>query len=430
MLWLPSAFAAEVPSIDDGAPRGAPHAGDAALVVANEDYAFLPDVPYAARDADAVAHTLIAARGIPPERVRVLHGANREQLLDAFDAVAAEVTDGTLWVYFSGHGASSPSSTEPLLVGDDAKRDAAVFVARSVSVPELRERAADRSLVVVTDACFTGAGRTGEELVPGARFAVPQWAVAASERQLVVTATGPDQVAGPYVPAAHGLFTYLFAGALRGWADGARDGVRDGAVTVGEVDTWLTRALALLQVHDQSPVFRGGDAATVLTKGAALEVAPDLRSLPLPGSVALPAPRPAPAAGALHGPVAHVRGSSWSIGGEPALGLEVKALAAKDPEGAAAVRSSKILPWSHAGAGYLLMMGATFVPVGLSMRDETTTTGGEVTSELAFGPGMPIAGALALVGGVAWEAWIAQRTHRNQRLIGEAAERVLEAGGG
>lgn len=423
MLFVSAAFA-EVPTVDDAAPRGAPHPGDAALVVANEDYAFLPDVPYAARDADAVALALTDTRGIPPERVRVLHGANREQILEAFDAVAAQVTDGTVWMYFSGHGASSPTSTEPLLVGDDAKRDAGVFVARSVSLPELRERAGTRGLVLVTDACFTGAGRTGEELVPGARFVVPQWAVDGGARQLVVTATGPDQVAGPYVAAQHGLFTWLFAGGLRGWADGARDGARDGRITLGELDTFVTRSLAVLQVHDQSPVFRGGDPEQVLVASDAFEAAPDLRSLPLPrGSPPAAAHRPSGPARA--GPVEHVRGSTWSIAGGPATGLEVKALASRDPRGAAAVRSQKVLPFSHVGAGYLLVMGATFLPVGLTLTDETTTTGGAVDKELVFGPTLPVVGAVGLATGLGWELWLASRTKHNQKEIAAAAERVL-----
>jgi hypothetical protein len=425
VFWAASAFAAEVPSIDESAPRGSAHRGDAALVVANEDYAFLPDVPYANRDADAVALTLTDVRGIPPERVRILHGANREQILEAFDAVAAQVSDGTLWVYFSGHGASSPSTTEPLLVGDDAKRDAAVFQARSVSLPELRTRAGDRSLVVVTDACFTGAGRGGEELVPGARFVVPQWAIDLQQRQLLVTATGPDQVAGPYVAARHGLFTWLFAGALRGWADGARDGSRDGTVTVGEVDTFLTRSLAILQVHDQSPVFRGGAPEQVLVESEAFEVAPDLRSLPLPGALTAPQPAPPSRGDPVHGSVVHVRGSSWSIADQPASSFEVKALAIEDPLGAAAVRSQKVLPYSHLGAGYLLMLGAAFVPVGLTLKDETTTTGGAVETELVFGPALPIVGGVGLLSGVAWEVWIAHRTKQNRAAMGAAAERTL-----
>ncbi len=422
MLWS-IALAAPVPTVDDEAPAGTAHPGDAALVIANEDYAFLPDVPYAARDAEAVAHTLIAARGIPPERVRVLHGANREQLLEAFDAVSATVTKGTMWLYFSGHGAASPSSTEPLLVGDDAKREAAVFTARSVSVPELRQRAGARRLVVVVDACFTGAGRSGEELVPGARFVVPQWTVPEAANQLVVTAAGPDQVAGPYEAAEHGLFTWLFAGALRGWADGARDGARDGKVTVAEADTYVTRALAVLQVHDQAPVWRGG-FDEVLVEGGALEVAPDLRALPRPGTGPVGPVRPEP--GPAFGPVAHVRGNTWSIDGESAWGRDVKLLASRDPEGARAVGALRTLPIAQGTAGVFLteaaLVGVVMLPLSAS------STFADTPEDARFYRGFGI-GGLVVAGGLGvYEWWLAKRQDHHREQVAAAAERMLAAG--
>lgn len=415
MIFWSVASASEVPALDDGAPRGEPHAADAALVVANEDYAFLPDVPFAARDADAVAHTLVTTRGIPRERVRVLHGANREQLLDAFDSVVGQVGgEGVVWLYFAGHGAASPSTTEPLLVGDDAKREASVFAARSVALSELRERAGERALVLVTDACFTGASRTGEALVPGARFAVPSWALPEARAQWVATAAGPDQTAGPYDPARHGLFTWLFAGALRGWADGASGGERDGRVTTGEVDAFVGRALATLDVHDQSPVFTG-PPDTVLVSSTSLERAPNLAALPRPGGGG---PESGPARPG--GGVAHVGGREWSIAGEPADFLQVKALAIRDPLGAGAVQRRQLMGVGHFFAGYTLVAGTA---VTATMAALAATADADDPKGL-YG-GMAVFGGALLAGGVGWEVWLGHRSKQHRQTIAAAAERTL-----
>jgi hypothetical protein len=416
VIFWSVASASEVPALDDGAPRGEPHAADAALVVANEDYAFLPDVPFAGRDGDAVAHTLVATRGIPRERVRVLHGANREQLLDAFDSVVGQVgAEGTVWLYFAGHGAASPSTTEPLLVGDDAKREASVFAARSVALSELRARAGERPLVLVTDACFTGASRTGEALVPGARFAVPSWALPEARAQWVATAAGPDQTAGPYDPARHGLFTWLFTGALRGWADGSAGGEPDGRVTTGEVDAFVGRALATLDVHDQSPVFTG-PPDTVLVSSTSLERAPDLSALPRPGGGPVAGPsRPAPTGG-----VARIAGRSWTIQGEPATYGQVQALALRDPVGANAVRRSAIIPFAHVGAGYTLLAGTA---VTATMAALAATADPDDPKGL-YG-GMAVFGGALLAGGVGWEVWLGHRSKQHRQTIAAAAERTL-----
>lgn len=63
--------------------------------------------------------------------------------------------------------------------------------------------------------------------------------------------------------------------------------------------------------------------------------------------------------------------------------------------------------------------------MGLTLKDETTTTGGAVETELVFGPALPIVGGVGLLSGVAWEVWIAHRTKQNRAAIGAAAERTL-----
>jgi hypothetical protein len=416
---LGAALAAPLPSVDDRFPAGAAHPADAAVVVGNTDYAFLPDVPFADRDAEAMGDLLAAVGGIPADRIRRLRGANREQLMDAVrDATALLGPGGTLWVYFAGHGAASPSSAEALLVGDDAKRDAAVFTARSVSVPEIARIAGDHPLVLIVDACFSGAGRAGEVLVPGARFAVPVAFAAPAPHHVVATAASPDQVAGPFPAAEHGVFTWLVVGGLRGWADGSTDGRPDGAVTTGELSDFVARGLRTLQVSGQDPRWEG-DRARVLVQGERLEPAPDLGRLRWDGG---PVPGPVAAGGV----VVHVGSGEFERDGRPFGAWETKGLAAQDPAGAVALQRMKTIPVAKGFSGFyggaLLVSTAVVLPMSFGAQEDPFQrdfyrTAGLTTLLLAT----PFLG---------WNAWLAHRTREQRNEIAAAATRVLAEGDG
>ena len=81
------------------------------------------------------------------------------------------------------------------------------------------------------------------ELVPGARFAVPTSALQATGGAMV-TAAQPSQLSEPYAAADHGLFSYFFAGSVRGWADGELDGKPDGTVTLREASADFSASAA------------------------------------------------------------------------------------------------------------------------------------------------------------------------------------------
>lgn len=298
MLTVLASIALALPDVDAPLRTGASSAG-AAVVVGIEDYAFLPDVDHAARDARAVYHTLVYTRGLPPERVQLLGGANREQILDAVGR--ARALGGPVVVYFAGHGAAAADTGELMLVGDDAKRDPAVFQARSVRLSELTEAVGPGGTAIL-DTCHAGRSRGGEELLDGVRFAVPTWAQPASSTA-VWTAAGPDELSEAYPAAQHGLFTYFAVGAMRGWADGELSGAADGVVTLSEAQAYVSRALAAVRPGGQQPTATG---SAELVRGAGLEAPPDLAALPVVGVQPAPvapsgdfvfvAPAPVPAA--------------------------------------------------------------------------------------------------------------------------------------
>jgi len=287
-----SVSVAAVPSIDEPLKTGQRAPGDTAVVIGIERYFVLPDVPYARRDAEAFYRFLVYTRGVPSARVQLLDdGASRETIFDAVDRAAAESgADGTVWVYYAGHGAAAPSSGARLLLGDDVRADLASFEARAVPVAELGERAssgAGRAFLVL-DTCYTGSDRSGAALIAGKRFAVPSY-VTLAPRVGEWAAAGPGEWSGPLEEARHGAFTYFAIGAMRGWADGQLTGERDGQVTAEEAQLYVADALRALQVEDQSPALVLESPETWVLSSGADEEPPLLDATASPGETELAA---------------------------------------------------------------------------------------------------------------------------------------------
>jgi len=431
LLFGTALAAVPPPKVDDPIPLPEVGSQDAALVIGNEDYQVLPDVPYALRDADAVAAAFVSSRGIPPERLVHLAGANREQMLDAVALLRERLGEGgTLWVYYAGHGAASPSTGELLLVGDDAKQDPTVFVRRSVSLSELGEDVS-APMVFVLDTCYAGMGRVGESLLPGTRFAVPAYAAPEDDRQRTVwTAAGPDQIAGAYDPARHGLFTYFVLGAMRGWADGADGTDVDQEVTVAEAHAYVGRSLAELGVNGQTPSLTTTGGAHPLVRGRALEDGPSVVGLARPGATpAGPGAAGAPArvtippmAEPFTWPLTHSGGRAYedAYNAELRWGETLVPIARYDVDGQAAYRR-----WRRVGTAEALVAvtlgGVAAAAVGWGSWDVAHGNNLTTLQSTAIAGG----GVAAIGGVVAWEIQLAGVRRSRAAEVLDAANRVV-----
>lgn len=315
MIALLLATAWALPSLDEPLRTGASAPRDAAVVIGVEDYAFVPDVPYARRDADLLHDTLVYTVGVAPDRVQRLVDPSREQIERALDVAAGQVeAGGTLWVTFAGHGAAAVADGSRLVLGVDVQADPAVFEARGVPVDALARRVAGVRTVVLLDTCYAGVSRGGAELVAGKRFAVPAWATEPEQGVVVWSAAGPNELASGLDSVRHGAFSWLAAGALRGWADGELDGVSDGQVTLEEAQAFAARALRSGPLRQQPELVVGGAADAVVSPGG--EGRPELDGLWAAGTAPVAA---APAAGCPWGepPRVHARLTTVTVDDEP-----------------------------------------------------------------------------------------------------------------
>lgn len=231
---------------------------DYAVVIGNSRYANLGrPLPSADADAEAVARALRDTRGIPPARVDHFRNAGvfemEESLRKAGERTGPE---GTVWVFFAGHGAAHPNTGDRLLLADEARAagTAEGFARYGLSLARARELAGagGAQVLFLVDACYTGLGRDGEDVTGGTRFVGTTQALTAA-RTVQWTAASGNQWATELPGVGHGAFTYGVLGALRGWADGAVDGKRDGVVTLAEAELYVLQMLDEVGVRSQRP---------------------------------------------------------------------------------------------------------------------------------------------------------------------------------
>lgn len=265
-LLLQTADAASVPSLYP--PKTGLHTdADAAVVIGNAEYQYLPSVPYAVEDADLFETWLRNTHGIPSDRLAVLRDANHSNMRRAIeDAAKLVLPGGTLWIYYAGHGigvARGDGTTSRALVGKSAEADDSLpdFTLTLDAIQSIAAGSRASNVVILLDACYNNAGRSGEPLVEG-RAVMPTSALKPLQRITLWTATDSGEYAKAYEPAQHGLFTYLSIGAMSGWGDINGDGV----VTTTEADDWVTRATRAVSDAHQTPQMAGPQGVTLATK--------------------------------------------------------------------------------------------------------------------------------------------------------------------
>ena len=269
-----------LPDIHDPVPSGVLAPYDSAVILGFEHYDSLPRVPYAQRDAHAVYQFLVETRGISPYRVKVLNYGDKDRVMAALATAAAGTgSDGIVWFYFAGHGATYPGTGEPVMLDISATTEDESIVSHGIRVSEVVRAAQSRGTraMLLLDTGFDGSGRTGESIRPDSPFEALQLPEA-EEESLIWMATEAGGPVNLQFDTRHGAFTYLALGALRGWADGALDGARDGSVTAAEAQDYVTRAFSAVGMPGQHPVLHGKNAEMPLT-GGKLEKGPDLDML-------------------------------------------------------------------------------------------------------------------------------------------------------
>lgn len=245
-----------------------------ALVIGNKNYKWgIPAVEYALNDAFSVREFLVQHQGYKPGNIILLENATLSELkvILGDGAVKGRLHDivkpGTteLFVYFSGHGAPGINNGESFLLPVDANPDKLELTA--IRLSQFIETITSLNPIKTTfavDACFSGIINENENIIKAASSLaiklkpIPQQ----QSNQVILTASGDNEVASWYDDKRHGLFTYYLLKGLNGSADTDQNQ----AVTAAEMRRYLLdqqngvpyKARELFS-RDQNPQINGND---------------------------------------------------------------------------------------------------------------------------------------------------------------------------
>jgi hypothetical protein len=231
-----------------------------AVVIGIEQYREkLPKAEFADRDAKLVGEYLTKVLGYPEENVivRTNDRATRTDLVKYFEEWLRNNVerDGSVFVYYSGHGAPNTKTGEAYFVPYDG--DPSFVESTAYPVKQLYaalDKLPAKDITVVLDSCFSGAGGRSV-LAKGARpmgLSIEN-ATLASGKTVVLAASGGDQISNSFEEKGHGLLTYYFLKGLQGEGDANKDGAIEMAELYDYVKPNVQRVARKQYNNEQTP---------------------------------------------------------------------------------------------------------------------------------------------------------------------------------
>lgn len=186
-----------------------------ALIIGNEHYRFVADVPYAQNDASVFAEYCKKTLGIPAENVHLCEDATKHMILEQelTDWLHNQVDERKfkkLLVYYAGHGVPDiKNNNKAYLLPTDVYGTKPQFgIALDDFYAILGELGFDR-VTVFLDACFSGVNRDNEGLsIERAVEVEAQDSKPVTGNLVVMAASHGNETAQGYQEEGHGLFTY------------------------------------------------------------------------------------------------------------------------------------------------------------------------------------------------------------------------------
>ena len=205
-----------------------------AVIIANENYKTLSKVPYAINDGEVLEKYLTSAVGLPKNHVKVYKNASVGSMAEAvnyMESLAKAFGDKlNLIFYYAGHGVPDESTKNALILpvdGNPAIPKTCYAVDELIKgLGELRAN----NVVVLLDACFSGATRNDDMLVAARGIKLKTNDVSPVGNMVLLSATQGDETAYPFEKEGHGLFTYFLLKKLQ---------ENKGNVTLGELADYI-----------------------------------------------------------------------------------------------------------------------------------------------------------------------------------------------
>lgn len=187
-----------------------------ALIIGNQNYRFVSDVPYAIHDARVFGEYCKKTLGIPVENVHISEDATKtmilEEELEGWLQQIPNRQEKKLLVYYAGHGVPDvKDGNKAYLLPTDVR---GTSPSRGIALDRFYDKLNDLAFnqtSVFLDACFSGVNRDDEGVVEGERgvaVRAKDEAISGNGSMVVFAAAQGNETAQGYPEQGHGLFTY------------------------------------------------------------------------------------------------------------------------------------------------------------------------------------------------------------------------------
>lgn len=183
-----------------------------AIVIANENYKRVPNVPFAINDGSIFRKYLISSFGVPEENIEYIEDASLNDIKYALANISQRCVafrdQVSVIVYYAGHGVPDEKTAESFLLPVDGfGTDPSSGMNLDDFYISLSQMPA-KSIVVLLDACFSGAKRDGGMLMATRGITIKPKMHVPEGKIIVLSATSNEETAFPIEQQKHGLFTY------------------------------------------------------------------------------------------------------------------------------------------------------------------------------------------------------------------------------
>lgn len=193
-----------------------------ALVIGNQNYRFVSDVPYAIHDARVFADYCKKTLGIPVENIHISEDATKQMILEEeiqdWVSRIPEPETKNLIVYYAGHGVpDTKNNNKAYLLPTDVRGTSPT---RGIALDDFYSTLGDlgfNQTMVFLDACFSGVNRENEGVTEGLRGVEieAEDGTFGEGKVVVFSAAQGNETAQGYPAEGHGLFTYFLLKELR-----------------------------------------------------------------------------------------------------------------------------------------------------------------------------------------------------------------------
>ena len=239
------------------------------VIIGNEDYQMVESVPYAKNDARAFEEYCQLKLNIPSNQIMLYENATYGKMKMALKHLKdlAKAYKGGLKVifYYAGHGIPDEQTHQSYLLPIDTD---GTMVEVCYKLNDLYNDLAllnAKQVVVMMDACFSGANRTGGMLQSARGVAIKAKEGELKGNMVVLSAASGEQTAYPYQAKEHGLFTYYLLNKLE------QD---NGNTTLGELAKYIITEVGKTSVIEnkklQTPTV--GYSSTLQNKWESLKL--------------------------------------------------------------------------------------------------------------------------------------------------------------